>query len=148
MISQREPPAPKFDLRQTISTTISFGVLIAALFFYLFIVMDDAPSSPLRHDAMGDLLTLQFSLNRFHADCFRFPTAAEGLAALRKAPPKLASRWKGPYQTDLPAEDPWGNPYQYSSDGRTFQIASYGLDGKPDEGMSGDDLVVDQDRFH
>jgi hypothetical protein len=47
-----------------------------------------------------------------------YPTTAEGLAALASI-------------GEVPAQDPWGNPYVYTSPGLSsdFELASYGADG-------------------
>ncbi len=39
--------------------------------------------------------------------------------------------------------DPWGNPYDYKSEGRNFTITSYGADGTP--GGSDDDADISSD---
>lgn len=37
-----------------------------------------------------------------------------------------------PYLTpDVLSRDPWGNPYVYTRDGKTYRVVSYGSDGKP-----------------
>lgn len=76
---------------------------------------------------------LKTSLSQFMLDMSRYPTAAEGLDALVKAPAG-ATRWRGPYLEDdaLPA-DPWGNPYRYelSSDGSKPRIFTLGADNLP-----------------
>jgi general secretion pathway protein G len=52
------------------------------------------------------------ALNRFEADCGRFPTTAEGLSALVKDPG--AAGWKGPYwQGDF--RDRWGSTWGYEN---------------------------------
>lgn len=69
----------------------------------------------------------------FRVDVGRFPTAEEGLAALR-AKPVSAAKWNGPYlDRDIPL-DPWGRPYLYrwpSSRGGDFDVESLGKDGQP-----------------
>jgi len=70
-----------------------------------------------------------------------YPTTAEGLRALVKAPGGKAAKWHGPYldPPDIP-KDPWGNPYQYRSPGAhnpdSYDCWSFGADGVE----SGDDI--------
>ncbi|MDX2268506.1 MAG: type II secretion system major pseudopilin GspG [Bryobacter sp.] len=70
-----------------------------------------------------------------------FPTAEQGLAALRVKPAE-ALNWDGPYlQSNVPA-DPWGRPYLYrypSPAGDEPEIISLGADGQPGgEGINAD----------
>jgi general secretion pathway protein G len=53
------------------------------------------------------------ALNRFEADCGRFPTTAEGLSALVKDPG--VGGWKGPYwRGDF--RDRWGSTWHYENE--------------------------------
>lgn len=71
------------------------------------------------------------SLEIFYADAGRYPTAKEGLAALIKRPPTLAS-WRGPYIEGDYSVDPWGNEYVYHvfNDGAGYQLFTYGPEGE------------------
>lgn len=75
------------------------------------------------------------TLETFRLDVGRFPTQAEGLPALNRAPQEDRARanWRGPYlDQDVPL-DPWGNPYVYSlpgANGQPFALYSLGADGK------------------
>ena len=80
--------------------------------------------------ARGQIDGFMTALDNYFVDNQKFPTALQGLAALRTAPPN-ASNWRGPYlKKEIPA-DPWGNPYIYRSPGRNggYEITSYGADG-------------------
>jgi general secretion pathway protein G len=71
------------------------------------------------------------ALDLFYLDAGRYPTTAEGLAALVQRPTG-AQVWNGPYvKGGKVPPDPWGNPYQYRSpvDRAPYEIASYGSDG-------------------
>ncbi len=46
-----------------------------------------------------------------------FPSTAEGLQALVKAPEGKGDRWSGPYLDKVPL-DPWNEPYQYAYPGK------------------------------
>ncbi|HLI99438.1 MAG TPA: type II secretion system major pseudopilin GspG [Bradyrhizobium sp.] len=77
------------------------------------------------------------ALDLFYLDAGRFPSTAEGLAALVQRSPGVAA-WNGPYLKggSLP-NDPWNHPYLYRSPGERgpYDIVSYGSDGQ--EGGSG-----------
>lgn len=77
------------------------------------------------------------ALDLFYLDIGRYPSTAEGLAALVK-PAAGLSAWNGPYLKggNLP-NDPWGKGYVYHSPGErsAYEIVSYGADGQ--EGGTG-----------
>jgi general secretion pathway protein G len=77
------------------------------------------------------------ALDLFYLDTGRYPSAAEGLAALVKPTPGLTA-WNGPYLKGITVpSDPWGQPYIYRSPGErsAYEIISYGSDGR--EGGTG-----------
>src|SRR5215213_8151656 len=64
--------------------------------------------------ARTDLSQMETALDLFRADTGRYPTSAEGLAAL-VSPPAGVPSWRGPYlKRDVPS-DPWRNLYTYST---------------------------------
>ncbi len=72
------------------------------------------------------------SVELFFLDVGRYPTAAEGLAALM-SPPSGATNWKGPYVTRASSlNDPWGRPYLYTdtATGHPYEISSLGADAQ------------------
>jgi general secretion pathway protein G len=77
------------------------------------------------------------ALDLFYLDAGRFPSTAEGLAALVRQAPGVAA-WNGPYLKggNVP-NDPWNHGYVYRSPGEhaPYDIISYGSDGQ--EGGSG-----------
>jgi len=81
------------------------------------------------------------ALDLFYLDAGRYPSTAEGLAALVR-PAGGLSGWAGPYlKGGTVPNDPWSNPYVYRSPGLNgpYDIVSYGSDGQ--EG--GTDLAAD-----
>lgn len=71
------------------------------------------------------------ALELFKLDAGRYPSSAEGLPALVKAPTSDPN-WNGPYIADPAAlNDPWGKPYLYKSPGDhgEVDIYSFGSDG-------------------
>jgi general secretion pathway protein G len=77
------------------------------------------------------------ALNLFHLDAGRYPSSAEGLAALVR-PTAGVPGWNGPYlKGGTVPKDPWGTPYVYRSPGQhgSYDLMSYGADGR--EGGTG-----------
>jgi general secretion pathway protein G len=77
------------------------------------------------------------ALDLFYLDAGRFPSTAEGLAALVRQTPGVAA-WNGPYlRGSTVPNDPWNHGYVYRSPGERgpYDIVSYGADGQ--EGGSG-----------
>ena len=77
------------------------------------------------------------ALDLFYLDAGRYPTSAEGLAALVQRGGSIGG-WNGPYLkgANVP-NDPWGKPYVYRSPGEhgAYDLVSYGSDGQ--EGGTG-----------
>lgn len=92
--------------------------------------------------AQLQLETVSAEVEMFQADVGRYPTAAEGLAAL-VSEPAGADGWTGPYMRDVKAlKDPWSRPLVYSvgADGQGYAVISLGADGKEGGSGAGRDL--------
>ncbi len=77
-------------------------------------------------------------LNLYRLDAGRFPTEAEGLEALVKAPPSV-TLWNGPYLPDEKAlTDPWGNPYHMRVPGQHGEVDVYSLGSDNAPGGTGE----------
>jgi len=77
------------------------------------------------------------ALDLYYLDVGRYPSSAEGMAALVQQPGGVQA-WNGPYlRSGTVPNDPWGHPYLYRSPGEhgAFDIVSYGSDGQ--EGGNG-----------
>lgn len=89
------------------------------------------------------LASLKGAVQLYYVDTGRYPSEAEGLAALLAAPAGVAG-WRGPYLDggeDL--TDPWGRPFLYVSPGaggRAFDLSTLGRDGQL--GGSGEDSDI------
>jgi general secretion pathway protein G len=83
--------------------------------------------------AKVDIHNLESALDLYRLDLGRYPTQAEGLAALTDKPPGL-ERWQGPYlkQKTVPT-DPWTHPYHYRIPGEhgDYDLYSLGADDAP-----------------
>lgn len=89
-----------------------------------------------RDAALSQISSLGSALDAHRLDVGRYPDTLEGL--VRNTSGRDA--WNGPYLRGNVPMDPWGNPYQYSSDGRSFELFSFGADGRP--GGEGNDAEV------
>ena len=77
------------------------------------------------------------ALDLYYLDAGRYPSSAEGLAALVQ-PTGGNSNWNGPYlKGGLVPLDPWGRPYVYRSPGEhgAYDVVSHGSSGQ--EGGTG-----------
>jgi len=77
------------------------------------------------------------ALDLFYLDVGRYPTTAEGLAALVR-PNGAIGGWAGPYlKGGVVPNDPWNNAYVYRAPGQAgpYDMMSYGSDGQ--EGGTG-----------
>lgn len=90
--------------------------------------------------AKNDIRSIVSALKLYRLDNGRYPTQAQGLAALVTRPPAgpPAADWRhGGYLPRVPV-DPWGHPYQYLHPGLhgRIDVFSYGPRG-PGHGMQG-----------
>lgn len=73
-------------------------------------------------------------LKEFYRNCYFYPTSEQGLESLIEKPSsgRDCKRYKpgGYLDQEIIPDDPWGNPYVYTSDGKTYNIISYGQDGE------------------
>jgi general secretion pathway protein G len=92
--------------------------------------------------ARAQIDAFEKSLDTFRLDVGRYPTTAEGLAALLSAPGTGAPQWNGPYLKKSVPLDPWGHAYIYRAPGAKgdYEIVSLGRDGQP--GGSGEDADI------
>ena len=79
--------------------------------------------------AQTQMAALKIALDTFEVDNDRYPTTAEGLAALVSAPKGLEGKWHQILK-EMP-KDPWGNDFVYKTDDQGgFELSSPGPDGK------------------
>ena len=86
---------------------------------------------------------LRGALQTYRLDIGRFPSSAEGLAALMRPPPEAAAYWSGPYLEDEVPPDPWNTPYRYQQPADNLQgFALYSLGADSKEGGEGVDADI------
>jgi general secretion pathway protein G len=93
--------------------------------------------------AKADIATIEQALEMYRLQFATYPTTAQGLNALLRAPAGIdASRYqRGGYIKKLP-DDPWNRPYLYAAPGRhgDVDVWTLGADGK--EGGEGVDADI------
>jgi len=134
--ARRRPLGP---LRRAAFTLIEILVVITVIAILASLV---APNV-FRHvgtarstTARSQLEMLATALDAYRLDTGRYPTTAQGLAALVAAPTEEPPAvWRGPYLRRAVPLDPWGTPYVYAAPGQAnpmgFDLLSYGADGRP-----------------
>jgi general secretion pathway protein G len=132
MVLHRSLPLQKlqraFTLIELMVVLVIIGVLAALIVPNVMDRADDARVTAAR----TDISNLAQALKLYKLDNQRYPTAAQGLQALRNKPTvePVPMNWK-PYVEKLP-NDPWGQPYQYLNPGLKGEIDvfSFGADGQ------------------
>lgn len=86
--------------------------------------------------------SLDKAMQQYRIDTGHYPPASPGLVALNVQPAN-EPMWHGAYLKKGIPLDPWGNAYQYKMpglDGREYELASLGRDGK--QGGDGEDADI------
>lgn len=126
------------SLMEVLIVIVILGVLAALVVPNFFGAQDKA----MRDTALAQVRSgLNGSVELFRANCGRYPTTEEGLAALLTKPESedIAEKWSGPYvkEGQIPL-DPWGRQYNYRSPGE-YNRETYDLWSSGKNGQSGDD---------
>jgi len=126
-----------FTLIELMVVLLIIGVLAALIVPNVLSRADDARVTAAR----TDVANLMQALKLYKLDNQRYPTAEQGLQALRVKPTiaPVPGNWKT-YLDQLP-NDPWGTPYVYLNPGLKGEVdvMSYGADGQPGgEGLDAD----------
>ncbi|MEO8927777.1 MAG: type II secretion system major pseudopilin GspG [Caulobacteraceae bacterium] len=121
-----------FTLLEMLVVIAIIGLLMAIIGPQVLKQLDNART----HAAKIQILSAENALGVFRADVGRFPTQAEGLAALTAAPPNAAG-WNGPYLTKPMPPDAWGHPYHYENPGKHGEVDIFTLGSDNAEGGTG-----------
>ncbi len=117
-----------FTLIELMVVLLIIGVLAALIVPNVLDRADDARVTA----AKTDVNNLMQALKLYRLDNQRYPTAEQGLQALRAKPTTapVPSNWKS-YLDQLP-NDPWGQPYVYLNPGikAEVDVMSFGADGQ------------------
>ena len=128
-----------FTLLELLVVLVILGLLAGLVGPRLFDRVDESRVQA----AQTQIKMLRGALQAYRLDVGRFPSTAEGLAALTHPPPEAVARWKGPYlEDDLPL-DPWRTPYRYESPADNLQgFALYSLGADSRVGGEGTDADI------
>lgn len=117
-----------FTLIELMVVLLIIGVLAALVVPNVLDRADDARVTAAR----ADVANLMQALKLYKLDNRRYPSAEQGLEALRSKPTSGTppTNWR-PYLDQLP-KDPWGNAYVYLNPGikGEVDVMSYGADGQ------------------
>ena len=131
-----------FTLIELMIVIVIIGILATLLIPRIM----ERPEEARRIKAKADIKTIESALKLYKIDSGTYPTTEQGLEALIRKPETspLPRKWReGGYLEGSVPKDPWGNQYYYTSpgsEGRDFEIMSYGNDGEP--GGTGKDADV------
>jgi general secretion pathway protein G len=150
MILNRKNGQKGFTLIELMIVIVIIGILATLLIPRIM----ERPEEARRIKAKMDIKTIESALKLYKIDSGTYPTTEQGLEALIKKPETspVPKKWReGGYLEGSVPNDPWGNPFYYTSpgsDGRDFEIISYGNDGQPggtgrDADISSTDLSKD-----
>jgi general secretion pathway protein G len=150
MILNKKDGRKGFTLIELMIVIVIIGILATLLIPRIM----ERPEEARRIKAKMDIKTIESALKLYKIDSGTYPTTEQGLEALVKKPETspLPKKWReGGYLEGSVPNDPWGNPFYYTSpgpDGRDYEIISYGNDGQPggtgrDADISSTDLSKD-----
>lgn len=139
-------------------TLIELMIVVAILGLLAYVLVPrimERPEEARRIRAQVDIKTIESALKLYKVDTGTYPTTEQGLSALIKKPDQdpVPKNWReGGYLEGSAVKDPWGNPFEYlspGSDGKDYEIISYGYDGKQggtgrDEDVSSSDTTKEQ----
>jgi general secretion pathway protein G len=127
-----------FTLVEIMLVVIIISALAAMIVPRLSGRSEQAKAAVAKADIQGNIAT---ALKLYELDNGMFPSASQGLAALRQKPSTspLPKSWNGPYLEREPV-DPWGNPYIYVSPGT--HRADYDLSSKGKDPDSAQDDIT------
>jgi len=126
-----------FTLIELLIVMIIIGLLASLVAPKMFQQLGESKQKTAR----AQIELLGTALDAYRLDVGQYPTSQQGLKALREQPQGVDS-WNGPYLPKDVPQDPWGNPYHYSSPGEhnPYDLSSYGADGQP--GGEGEDKDI------
>ncbi len=127
-----------FSLIEVMVVVVIMGIMAALVVPSLM----DRPDQARAVAARQDIAALTQALKLYRLDNGRYPSTAQGLAALHQRPtqPPEPRNWR-PYMDRLP-NDPWGNPYQYLQPGVHGEIDVFSLGADGLAGGSGSDADI------
>ena len=125
-----------FTLIELLIVMIILGLLAALVAPKMF----QKVGSSKQKAAKAQIAMLGTALDAYRLDIGSYPSAQEGLEAIRKNPGR--DTWDGPYLSKDVPPDPWGKAYVYRFPGERgdYDLYSLGADGQ--EGGDGENADV------
>jgi general secretion pathway protein G len=123
MSMQRLPQQRGFTIIELLIVMAILGMLAVMVAPNLFNQADGAR----RDAALSQIAAIASALDTHRLDVGQYP---DDLLGLMENSANRAS-WNGPYLNNDVPRDPWGFEFQYSVDGNTYTLMSYGADGRP-----------------
>lgn len=129
-----------FSLIELMVVILIMSLLAAVIFVNVAPVGDRSRVAKAR----ADIATLEGALEQYSLDMYRYPSEADGLEALSRAPAGAneANYRPGGYIRRIQL-DPWGNSYQYANPSErsnaAFDLYSLGADGQ----VGGEEMDAD-----
>ena len=142
MIWNKKNGRKGFTLIELMIVIVIIGILATLLIPRIM----ERPEEARRIKGKMDIKTIESALKLYKIDSGTYPTTEQGLEALVRKPETspLPRKWReGGYLEGSVPNDPWGNPFYYTSpgpEGRDYEIISYGNDGQP--GGTGKDADI------
>ena len=136
MLKNRWSSTQGFTLIELLVVMIIIGLLASLVAPKMFNKIDSSKVKTAR----AQIELLGTALDSYRLDNGTYPTAEQGIGALRIKPANVKT-WDGPYlPKDVPL-DPWGNDYIYKSPGdhNDYDLSSYGGDNQ----VGGEDTNAD-----
>lgn len=128
----------------TLMEIIAVFLLVAALYALVGPYIWNRLEQGRVQAARAQLSIFKNCLDYYRLDMGSYPSADEGLEALRQPPATNSGRWMGPYIEGPIPKDPWGNSYIYRFPGEKnpggYDLYSLGADGR--EGGDGFDAEI------
>lgn len=126
----RAHAARGFTLIEIMVVVVIIGLLAAFIVPQVMGRVDEARVTKVK----GDVQMLETAISMYRLDTARYPTTAQGLAALVTKPEDPTVRnWKPGGYLSRVSKDPWGNEYRYAypgTKGREYDLYSLGPDGQ------------------
>lgn len=136
------------EQRQAGLTFIETIIVVAIIMIFataVTVVLVSVMGTTKEAAAKNQIGTFVQALELYNMQCGSYPTAEQGLAALRKKPAvePVPEGWRGPYISGDVPKDPWTHDYKYvvpGPAGDPYGVISYGADGV--EGGDGDNKDI------
>ena len=115
-----------FSLLEIMIVIVIMASLVGLVGPMLFVRLDEAKID----QAKIQMKLLENSLDMYRVHMGGYPSTTQGLQALVEEPSTDGpANWRGPYIKGKMPLDPWGKPYDYSSNGSEVQMRTFGADG-------------------